>query len=244
MRTAIVTGASRGIGRGIALDLAGQGFGLTISSRTRADLEAFATELTAAGAARVVVHPADLSDREAAAAVADVHRETFGSANALVLSGGMGTAGPIAELEQRRIDKILTVNLTSGIALIQRALPLLRAGAREDEAHGSRIIGLASITGAFAEPGLAVYGASKAALISLMETLNAEESADGVMATAIAPGYVDTDMAAWVTDTVPAETMMPVEDVVGVVRMLVGLGRRTSITRIVMTRSGTDGYRA
>ena len=76
--------------------------------------------------------------------------------------------------------------------------------ATADRKRGARVIALASITGVYAEPGLAVYGASKAALISLMETLNAEESANGVMATAIAPAYVATDMSAWTADTIPA----------------------------------------
>ena len=94
----------------------------------------------------------------------------------------------------------------------------------------------------YAEPGLAVYGASKAALISLMETLNAEESANGVMATAIAPAYVATDMSAWTADIIPAETMIPVEDVVGVVLMLLEFGAVTSLPRVVLTRSGTSGF--
>lgn len=96
----------------------------------------------------------------------------------------------------------------------------------------------------YAEPGLAVYGATKAALISFMQTLNAEESAHGVTATAIAPGYVHTDMSAWATDTIPARTMIPVADVVAVADMLLSLGPRTSIATIVMSRSGTTEYRA
>src|SRR5690606_12038575 len=103
---------------------------------------------------------------------------------------------------------------------------------------------MSSITGVFAEPGLAAYGATKAALISLAETLNAEESGGGVMATAIDPAYVNTDMSAWTTDTVPAEQMLDVADVVAVVRMLLELGRSASVTRIVLSRSGTSGYRA
>jgi 3-oxoacyl-[acyl-carrier protein] reductase len=127
---------------------------------------------------------------------------------------------------------------------VQRSLPLLRAAAAADPERGAKVIALASITGVYAEPGLAVYGATKAALISFMETLNAEESAHGVTATAIAPGYVDTDMSAWVTDTIPAHAMIPVADVVAVADMLLSLSPRTAIPTIVMARSGTNGYRA
>jgi len=77
-----------------------------------------------------------------------------------------------------------------------------------------------------------------------METLNAEESANGVMATAIAPAYVATDMSAWTADTIPAETMISVHDVVAVVRMLLEFGAVTSLTKVVLSRSGTSGFSA
>jgi NAD(P)-dependent dehydrogenase (short-subunit alcohol dehydrogenase family) len=129
------------------------------------------------------------------------------------------------------------------VTLVQHALPHLRAAAAASPG-GARVIFLSSIAGVYAEPGLAAYGAAKAALISLAETVNAEESGNGVMATALAPAYVDTEMSAWTIDTVPAETMIPVSDVVAVVRMLLGLGRTTAIPRIVLSRSGTSGYGA
>ena len=146
MRTALVTGASRGIGRGIALDLAAQGFGLTVTSRKESDLLELAEQLREAGSPQVEIRPADLADREAAAAVVEAHHSAFETMNALVLSGGVGTAGPLADLPAHRIDKTFAVNVTSAIALVQRALPLLRAAAAGDVAHGARVITLPSIT--------------------------------------------------------------------------------------------------
>ncbi|MGD9958092.1 SDR family NAD(P)-dependent oxidoreductase [Nocardioides sp.] len=244
MRTALVTGASRGIGRGIAFELARQGFGLTVTSRRDEDLGRLAAELTVAGAPRVVRVAADLSDRTSPAAIVEHHRQAFGAMDCLILSGGVGTGGPLEELPAARVDKTIAVNLTSAITLVQAGLPLLRAAAVARREHGARVIALSSISGVHAEPGLAVYGASKAALISLMEALNAEESGNGVMATAVAPAYVATDMSAWVTDALPVEAMIPVDDVVAVVRMLLGLGATTSLTKIVLSRSGTTGLSA
>jgi 3-oxoacyl-[acyl-carrier protein] reductase len=244
VRTALVTGASRGIGRGIAFELARQGFGLTVSSRRDEDLVALAAELTDAGAPRVVRVAADLSDRTAPAAIVAHHRQVFTVMDCLVLSGGVGTGGPLEELPAPRVDKTIAVNLTSAITVVQAALPLLRAAAAVRREHGARVIALSSISGVHAEPGLAVYGASKAALISLMEALNAEESGSGVMATAIAPAYVATDMSAWVTNAIPVETMIPVDDVVAVVRMLLGLRATTSLTKVVLSRSGTSSSTA
>jgi 3-oxoacyl-[acyl-carrier protein] reductase len=242
VKTALVTGASRGIGRGIALSLARQGFGLTVTSRTTSDLEALAIELREAGSPQVAQRAADMADRDSLSALVGLHETTYGTMSALVVNAGMGTAGPVASFKVGRLDKTLEVNFTSAFVLIQAALPLLRGWAESDPETGSKIIGLSSITGAYAEAGMAVYGASKAALLSLIEAVNLEESDKGVTATAIAPAFVETDMTAWATDEVPADTMIRVSDVVRVVEMVVGLSRNASITRIVMARSGTSGY--
>lgn len=245
--SALVTGASRGIGRGIAQELAARGYGLTITARDGDCLERLAADLRTAGAPSVVPVPADLADRAACGRVVDAHRERFGSADVLVLAGGVGTAAPIGELAAHRLDKTFAVNLMSAIALTQAMLPMLRAGAarrHESGGGGSRVIALSSITGVYAEAGLAAYGASKAALGSFMETLNAEESGNGVMATAIAPGYVATDMSAWTSDSISPSAMLQVSDVVTVVGMLLELGPNASIPQIVMSRSGAGAYRA
>jgi len=244
MRSALVTGASRGIGRGIAASLARQGYALTITSRSEADLADLADELGHLGAPQVVHRAADLADRAAAPALVGLHAEAFGSMDALVVNAGVGTAGPVVSYPVRRLEKTLEVNFTSAFLLMQVALPLLRAAAEADPVRAARIVCLSSITGAYAEAGLAVYGASKAALMSLVETVNLEESGRGVCATAIAPGYVETDMSAWVTDTVPPGTMIRVDDVVAVVDMLLGLSRAASIPKVVLTRSGASAYGA
>jgi 3-oxoacyl-[acyl-carrier protein] reductase len=243
MRTALITGASRGIGNGIARDLARQGYGLTVSSRSEADLDALAEILLADGSPEVIRHAADLADRDLLPALVAAHREAFDTMDVLILSGGVGTAGAFERLSERRIDKTIAVNITSTITLLQQALPLLRQAAATSES-GARVVLLSSITGIYAEAGLAIYGASKAALVSLATSLNLEESGNGVMFTAVAPAYVDTDMSAWATDVIPADTMIPVEDIVTVVRALLDLGRRTSITDLTVSRSGACPYSA
>jgi len=128
--------------------------------------------------------------------------------------------------------------------VLQAALPLLRAAAAADPARGAKIVALSSITGVYAEAGLAAYGATKAALISLIETLDAEESGNGVSATAIAPGYVDTDMSGWIKDRIHAETMIPVDDIVEIVDTLLRLSSRTVLPKLVLTRAGAGLYGA
>jgi len=242
--SALVTGASRRIGLGIATRLAERGYSLTISARGAERLESVADRLREAGAEEVRAVAADLADPEATARVVETHRETFGSMKALILNAGVGTAGPIAEFPARRFDKTVAVNLNAPFALIQAALPLLRAEAENDPARGSKIVALSSITGVYAEAGLAAYGATKAALISLVETLNAEESGNGISASALAPAYVDTDMSDWIKDKIPAEDMIEVNDVVEIVDALLKLSSRAVVPKLVLSRAGAGLYTA
>ncbi|MBU2663763.1 SDR family oxidoreductase [Actinoplanes bogorensis] len=231
MRSALITGASRGIGRGIALALAAQGWRLTLVARDPVRLQAVADEI--GGADRVVA--VDLADPGAPAAI----MEEQGDLDALILAAGVGSAAPLDGYPMRRFDKQFALNTRAPFELVSLALPKLRAAR-----GGGRVIALSSITGLHAEPSLTAYGASKAALLALCRGINAEESAHGVTATAIAPGYVDTDMSAWVHDTVPPEAMIPVEDIARTVTTLLDLSARTVINEIVMSRAGTPGYRA
>jgi short-subunit dehydrogenase len=241
-RSAVVTGASRGIGLGIAERLATRGFGLTITARSEDTLRARAAQLCAAGASHVEFVAGDAADPDSALAVVTAHRDRFDSMDALVLNAGVGTAGTVGEFPMHRYTKTMDVNLRTPLAYLQHSLPLLRRAAELRPAAGAKVIGLSSITGVFAEPGLGVYGASKAALLSLIDTFNAEESRHGVVATSLAPAFVATDMSEWADDQVPPEQMIPVSDVVDIVETVIGLSPNTMISRIVMSRSGTSGF--
>jgi NAD(P)-dependent dehydrogenase (short-subunit alcohol dehydrogenase family) len=136
------------------------------------------------------------------------------------------------------------VNLRAPFALLQAAVPMLRLGAKAFPETGAKVIALASITGVYAEQGLSVYGATKAALISLVETFNVEESHHGVAATALAPGYVDTDMTAWARETISSDQMIRVDDVVELVDALLRMSAMSVVPKIVITRSGDAAYQA
>lgn len=243
-RAALVTGASRGIGLGIARRLAERGYALTIAARGVEALHARVDELCSLGAADVLVTAGDMSDPDAVRDIVRAHERGYGRMDLLVMNAGVGTAGPIESTSLRRFDKTVAVNLRAPLLLMQVSLPMLRAAAQAHPTRGSRVVALSSITGVFAEPELAVYGSTKAALLSIVETFNAEEAAHGVVATAIAPGFVDTDMSSWVRSQISPEQMLPVDDVVSVVDMLVSLSPRTMINRVVMARSGSNGFQA
>lgn len=241
MKSALITGASRGIGRGIALHLARCGWGLTVSARKRPGLQEVTEELLAAGSPQVMPLACDMADRERLPDLVRLHAESFTTMTALVLNAGVGSAGNVSDFELRRLDMAVDINFRAPFVLTQLSLPFLRAWAAENPT-GAKVIALSSLTGVCSEPQLAAYGATKAALSSFVQTLNLEEGANGVLASALEPGYVDTDLAAWAK--IPAETMIPVTDVVAVVAALLELGRTTMVPRVLMARADSGGHRA
>ncbi|MDJ0394800.1 SDR family oxidoreductase [Rhodococcus sp. G-MC3] len=238
MKSALVTGGSRGIGLGIATRLAELGYGLTITARNADALGAVADTLRTAGAPEVVTVAADLADRDAADLIVAAHAERFPAMDALVLNAGVGTAGAIADYPMRRFDKTLDVNVRAPFQVLQNSIPLLRKAVEANPDGGAKVLALASLAGVYSESGLAVYGATKAAMLSLIDTLNAEESGNGITGTSIAPGYVDTDMSDWTKDAIPAETMIRVNDIVELATSVLKLSSRAVVPRIVVTRAG------
>ncbi|MDX6425947.1 MAG: hypothetical protein QOD52_1352, partial [Gaiellaceae bacterium] len=130
-------------------------------------------------------------------------------------------------------DLQLGINLRGLLIVTNEAIPLLK------ESKGW-VINLASIAGTAPTPGLTVYGATKAAVIALTRSMNAELDADGVRAIALCPGFVDTPMAQW--SGLPGDEMIQPEDCAEVVRMCLRLSPRARIPQVVIERVGSaDG---
>jgi NAD(P)-dependent dehydrogenase (short-subunit alcohol dehydrogenase family) len=223
-RAALITGGSSGIGLAIGRMLRDEGFGLTLASRRPEKVQAAAEEL---GAHPVAV---DVADPDACARLVDEHRERFGRLDMLVNSAGVGIAGHIDALPPKHFELQVGVNLRGLFFVTQSAIPLLR------ESRGW-IVNLASIAGTLPTPGLATYGATKAAVISLTRSLNEELDGDGVRAIAICPGFVDTPMAEW--SGLQGEEMIQPEDCAEVVRMCLRLGPRARVPQVVIERAGS-----
>lgn len=243
-RTALVTGASRGIGLDIARGLAEEGYALTLSARREEGLLLATDELRGTTGADILPVVANLADDDAIQRLVTVHAEHSGQLDLLVLNGGVGTAEPVADMTTKAYDLALNINLRAQFLLIQQSLPLLRKAAAAAPSRGSKIVALASITGVAGEPKMAAYGASKAGLISLCETLTLEEGAHGVTATAISPGYVDTDMTAWKRDALSQDAMLATSDVAELVLSVSRLSAHAAVPNIVLTRAGEQIWRA
>ena len=223
MPSALVTGGSSGIGLALARMLKDEGYDLTLVARRPDKLEAAAAEVGAEAVA------ANLADDAQCAHVVAAHAERWGGMDVLVNSAGLGVGGSFADQDTKRIDLQLDVNLRGTLLVTRDALPLLRAS------RGS-IVTLASIAGTIPVPGLAVYAATKAALISFTSSLNREEADNGVRATAICPAFVATAMTDWTG--LPPEEMIQPEDVVEVVRAVLRLGPRARVPTVVIERVG------
>jgi NADP-dependent 3-hydroxy acid dehydrogenase YdfG len=223
MKSALVTGGSSGIGLAIARMLKAEGFELTLVARRPEKLAAVAEELVAEAIA------VNLVEEGACARVVASHSDRWGGLDVLVNSAGVGFGGSFSEQAAKHIDLQLEVNLRATLLVTQAALPFLRAS------HGT-IVTLASIAGTLPAPGLAVYGATKAALISFAHSLNREEAMHGIRACTICPGFVATPMAEWTG--LPAEEMIQPDDIAELVRALLRLSPQARVPTIVVERLG------
>jgi short-subunit dehydrogenase len=223
VKSALVTGGSAGIGLALARMLRDEGYALTLAARRPEPLEEAARELEAEAVA------ANLADPDECVRVVAAHAERFGGMDVLVNSAGIGIGGSFGEQATKAIELQLDVNLLASLVVTREALPLLRAS------HG-HVINLASIAGTIPTPGLAVYGATKAALISFTHSLNREEAEHGIRATAICPAFVATKMTEWTG--IPAEEMIQVEDVAEIVRTILRLSPRARVPEVVIERLG------
>jgi dehydrogenase/reductase SDR family protein 4 len=192
-RRALVTGASRGIGRAVALGLAEAGADVVLVSRKEADLRAVAPEIERTGRRSMVV-PAHVGKASDIQSLVNRVNTTWGGIDILVNNAGTNPAmGPLTTLEEPAWDKTFEVNLKGPYLLAKAVAPGMT------QRGWGRIINMSSVGGINPSPVLSVYGITKAGLNAMTKVLAAELGRSGVTVNAIAPGLIDTRFSAALT---------------------------------------------
>jgi NAD(P)-dependent dehydrogenase (short-subunit alcohol dehydrogenase family) len=232
-RAAIVTGASSGIGLAIARMLADEGHSVTMAARRPDKLHEAVAVLAADG---LDVHPvaANMSDESDIQRVVREHRDRYGRLDVLVNNAGVGIGSPAGDIDTKRLDMQLAVNLRATVLFYRECLAMLRVAA--DEHANALVINMSSISGKRGQPWLSVYSATKAGIVGFTEAMNKELGGQGIKSTALCPAFVDTAMTDFAKEHVPAEKMIRAEDIAEAVRYLLKTSPPCVIPEIIFQR--------
>jgi 3-oxoacyl-[acyl-carrier protein] reductase len=186
-RIALVTGASQGIGRACALELARAGATVVLAARNEVRLAEAVAEIEAAGGQAAAI-PLDVASEESIKAGAKAVIERFGKVEILVNNAGITRDGLMLRMKRADWDDVLGTNLTGAFLLTQALLsPMLKN-------RWGRIINISSVVGRTGQAGQVNYAASKAGLIGLTRSIAREVASRGITVNAVAPGYIETPM--------------------------------------------------
>lgn len=191
-RTALVTGASSGLGVRFARILSAAGANVVLAARRADRLEALRAELEAGGG-RAIAVAMDVADEASTIAAYDAAEAAFGTVDTIIANAGMNSEGPVTELAAAEFDRTMAVNLR-GVFLTVRegAKRLIASGSRERE--NGRVVIISSITAQKIDAGLAVYSASKAAVLQMGKVLARDWARQGISVNMILPGYIKTEI--------------------------------------------------
>jgi len=219
-KVAVVTGASRGIGRAIATALAADGAAVLVNYATStAAAEAVVAEIRRAGG-RAEALCADISEPASATRLFAAAEAAFGRVDILVCNAGVASVTPLTQIREPDYERVFGVNVRSLVFLLQAAATSLR--------DQGRIITVSSTIAAYPRAGVALYASSKAAVRALTEVAAIELGSRGITANCVLPGMIDTDMIAGlpadfrrtVAESSPFNRLGLPDDITGIVRFL------------------------
>jgi 3-oxoacyl-[acyl-carrier protein] reductase len=220
-RVALVTGASQGIGRAIALELAAAGATVVLAARNEGKLAEVKAAIEAAGG-KAESFALDVSNEDSIKATAKEIVAKLGAVHILVNNAGVTRDGLVLRMKSTDWDEVLNTNLKGAFLLTQALLqPMMKA-------RWGRVINITSVVGELGQAGQANYAASKAGLIGLTKSLAREFASRGITVNAVAPGFIETDMTHVLTDdqkkamlgAVPLARAGTVADIAAAVRFL------------------------
>lgn len=195
-KTAVITGASRGIGKAVALKLAREGANIVINYRSNAEeANLVLAEIQALGVKAITVQ-ADIGVWQEAETLINRAKEEFGTVDVLVNNAGITKDGLIMRMSEKDFDQVVNTNLKGIFNCCRFVVPIML------KQRSGRIINMTSVVGLMGNAGQANYAAAKAGVIGLTKSLAKEVGSRGVTVNAVAPGFIDTDMTAVLSDKV------------------------------------------
>lgn len=233
-RSALVTGASSGIGLAVARALRREGFAVTMVARDPAKLAAAAEQVAAGDGPPVQQLAGSVTEEAFLDDVVAFHTTTRGTLDILVNNAGVSGHRLVGEITAEFLDHQLAVNVRAVVLLTDKALPLLKEAVRQRGC--AQVVNTASNAGKRGEATLSSYSATKAAVVGFTEALHDELAPSGIKATAVCPGLVDTPMADGYRDEIAASTMITPSDVAEVVAMTTRLSAACIIPEVVLLR--------
>jgi 3-oxoacyl-[acyl-carrier protein] reductase len=234
-KTAIVTGAGRGIGRNIALTLARSGARVALASRTLADLELVQKEIEALGG-QAASFPTDITREQEVITLVRDTVQRFGRLDILVNNAGIGFFGPLEEATLEQWDQLMAVNARGPFLLCREAIPYLR---RSDEAF---IINISSVVGLKGYAHQAAYSASKHALMGMTKALAREVQSDGIRVHAICPGATATQLIGVARPDLDQSVLMQPQEIADIVLFLVTRKGNAVIDQIDVRRAASTPW--
>ena len=239
-QTALVTGASRGIGRAIARELASRGAMVIVNYSGSAEAAEETVRLIREAGGRAEAYACDVSDAEAVQEMFARVREQWGPVSILVNNAGITRDGLTARMREEDFDRVLAVNLKGAFHCIRAALgPMIRA-------RQGRIISISSVSGVAGNAGQANYSAAKAGIIGLTKSVAREVASRGITVNAVAPGFINTDMTAGLPEQVKAAAVAQIplkhfgepEDVAAAVAFLASEKSRYITGQVIQVDGG------
>jgi 3-oxoacyl-[acyl-carrier protein] reductase len=213
-KTAIVTGAGRGIGRAIARRLAVAGAKVVVASRTQAQLDETRRMIERAGG-RVLAVSADVSSAEDVQRLVEEADSAFDGVDILVNNAGMASIATIDQMEPQVFDQLIAMNVRT-VYLCSRAVwPIMV------ERNGGIIINISSVAAYDPFPGFGAYGAAKAFVVAYTRALATEGKASGIRVYGVAPGAVETEMLRGALPSFPKEKALQPDDIAAFVELLI-----------------------
>lgn len=227
---ALVTGASRGIGKAIALELASLGCSLALVGRSREALEKVSSEVLAAGAPKAVPLAADLADVANCPKIVEESARALGGLDILVNCAGLSLAGSFMEASPEQWDKVFAVNARAPFFICQAAVPELRRSERPI------VINIASVVGFKGYANQSVYSSSKHALTGFTKVFAKEVQPYGIRVHLISPGGVATEMVKEMRPDIKADELIQPEEIAEIVRFLVTRKGKGTIDQFYIRR--------